>query len=131
MGEAGKVKQIYVLAHQQARQRASQACQDAPEGHVVTICEPTRSLDQNAALWPLLGEIASQVQWHGMKLTQAEWKDMLTASLKRQKAVPSLDGNGFVVVGASTSKMTKKDFSDLLTLAEAFAAEHGVIREQG
>jgi len=65
-----------------------------------------------------------------MKLTSDEWKDMLTASLKRQKAVPAIDGNGFVVVGASTSKMTKSDFSDLLTLAQAFAAEHNVICAQ-
>lgn len=122
------MKQIYRLVHQQARDNAARACQDAPEGYVVTISEPTRSLSQNAALWAVLGEIASQVQWHGMKLTAQEWKDMLTASLKRQKAVPSLDGNGFVVVGASTSKMTKKDFSDLLTLAEAFAAQNGVVR---
>lgn len=89
------------------------------------IQEPTRTLGQNSLLWPLLTEISKQVDWYGEKLTPENWKDILTASLKKQKAVPGIDG-GFVVLGQSTSKMGKKEFSDLLELAMAFAAEKGV-----
>jgi hypothetical protein len=39
--------------------------------------------------------------------------------------VPGLDG-GFVVLGQSTSKMTKAEMCDLQTLMEAFGAEKGV-----
>ncbi len=49
----------------------------------------------------------------------------MTAGLKKQKAVPGIDG-GFVVVGGSTSKMTKSEFSDLLELIYSFGAERGV-----
>ena len=105
------------------------ACADvmsAPEGHYCYVKEATRTLDQNSLLWPLLGEISKQVDWYGNKLTAEEWKDVLTASLKQQKVVPGIDG-GFVVVGMSTSKMGKKEFSDLIELIYAFGAQHNVV----
>lgn len=119
------MKRIIVLDTAERRQMASQACQDAPQGYICTISERTRSLEQNAYLWPLLAEISAQVDWHGVKLAPEEWKIALTASLKKQKVIPGIDG-GFVVVGSSTKRMTKSDFSDLLALAEAFAVQHGV-----
>lgn len=73
----------------------------------------------------MLGEVSRQVDWHGQKLADAEWKDVFSASLKRQKVVPGLDG-GFVVLGSSTSKMSKAELSDLMELIAAFGAEHGV-----
>lgn len=118
-------KMTFIMAHQEARRRAAQRCYDVPDGWAITFSEPTRTLGQNSALWPLLGEIAKQVVWYGQKLTAEEWKDVLTASLKQQKVVPGIDG-GFVVCGASTSKMGKREFSDLLELAHAFAAQQGV-----
>lgn len=97
----------------------------APDGWFVEIREPTRSLQQNAAMWAALTDLSKQVDWYGNKLTPDEWKDVLTASLKGQKAVPGIEG-GFVVLGARTSKMTIKEMSDLLELAMAFGAERGV-----
>lgn len=97
----------------------------APDGWIVEVKEPTRSLQQNAAMWAALTDLAKQVDWYGNKLSPEEWKDVLTASLKGQKAVPGIEG-GFVVLGARTSKMTIKEMSDLLELAMAFGAERGV-----
>ena len=97
----------------------------APEGWIVEIHEPTRSLQQNAALWAALGDISRQVEWYGKKLSPHDWKHIFSSSLKKQNVVPGLDG-GFVVLGISTSKMTIKEMSDLLELAHAFGAEHGV-----
>lgn len=108
-----------------ARQNASKAVLEAPEGYIVTIQEPTRSLEQNARLWASLTEVSRQVDWHGNRLTPEEWKDVFTAALKRQKVVPGIDG-GFVVIGARTSKMGKREFSDLLEMVYAFGAQHGV-----
>lgn len=84
-----------------------------------------RNLDQNAAMWSALRAISEQVVWHGSKLTPENWKDMMTASLRGQKAVPGIDG-GFVVLGSGTRRMLKRDMSDLLDLIYAFGAEHGV-----
>jgi len=96
-------------------------------GHkmVLEIKPATRSLEQNARLWCLLDEISNQVDWYGRKLTPEEWKHVFTAALKKQDVVPGLDG-GFVVLGQSTSKMTKAEMCDLQSLMEAFGAEKSV-----
>ena len=115
----------YRLVHAEARKRAASAIMDAPSGYIVRITKPTRTLESNALLWVLLGEVSKQVEWYGSKLTAEEWKDVFSASLKKQKVVPALDG-GFVVCGQRTSKMTKSEFSDLIELIQAFSAERGV-----
>lgn len=92
---------------------------------VLSIKPETRSIAQNARLWAMLTEISQQVDWYGRKLTAEEWKHVFSASLKKQDVVPGLDG-GFVVLGLSTSKMTRAEMSDLQTLMEAFGAQQGV-----
>ena len=119
------MRKPFILAHDLARQRCLAAVRDAPAGAVVTIGEPTRSLVQNSALWPILDALSKQVDWYSNKLTSEEWKDVLTASLRGQKAVPGLDG-GFVVLGRSTRIMSKTEFSDLIECALAFGASKGV-----
>ena len=91
----------------------------------LTIKREKRSLDQNALLWSCLTDLSKQVEWYGQKLTKEEFKDLLTAGLKKQKAIPGIDG-GFVMVGSSTSSMTKEEMSDLITLAHAFGDERSV-----
>jgi len=96
-------------------------------GHrmVVEIKPETRTLEQNARLWAMLTAVAKQVNWYGRKLSQEEWKHVFTASLSKQDVVPGIDG-GFVVLGKSTSKMTKPEMSELQQLIEAFGAQQGV-----
>jgi hypothetical protein len=108
-----------------SRRYALECVQNAPDGYVVRVNEPTRSLDQNAKLWPMLEDVAEQVVWYGQKLTKDEWKDVFTAALKKAKVVPGLDG-GFVVCGQRTSIMPKREFSELIELSYAFGAEKEV-----
>jgi NinB protein len=91
----------------------------------VTIKAETRSLSQNSKMWAMLADVSAQVVWHGNKLTPEEWKTMFTASLKKQRVLPGLDG-GFVVMGDSTSKMTIAEMSELIELMTAFAVERDV-----
>ena len=109
-----------------SRRLALQAIQNAPDGMVVTIAEPTRNLEQNARLWASLSEVSKQVDWYGQHLTPDEWKDVFTAALHRQKVVPGIEG-GFVVCAQRTSKMSKSELSNLLELVYAFGAEKGVV----
>jgi len=97
-------------------------------GHRLTleVRKKTRSIEQNSRLWAMLAEVSAQVDWYGQKLSPEEWKDLLTASQKRQRAVPGIDG-GFVVLGARTSHMTVAEMCELQTLIEAFGADKGVI----
>jgi hypothetical protein len=99
---------------------------DSKNPLVVSIQEMTRTLEQNARMWATLTDISKQVNWHGLTLTPEEWKHVFTATLKGQKTVPNLDGTGFIVLGQSTRRMSKKELSNLLELAYAFGAEKGV-----
>lgn len=119
------MKQIYRLVHDVARARAVDSVRLAPEGWIVEIKEPTRTLEQNSLMWPLLEDISKQVEWYGQYLTSEEWKDVITAMLKKQKVVPGIEG-GFVVLGARTSKMTKELFSELIEAIYWFGAQQGV-----
>jgi hypothetical protein len=92
----------------------------------IEIRPETRSIAQNSRLWALLTDVSDQVDWYGQKLTPEEWKNVFSASLKKQKVVPGLDG-GFVVMGQSTSKMTKAEMAEMQDLIEAFGADKGVI----
>ena len=91
----------------------------------LVLKEETRSTAQNARMWAMLEDVAQQVTWHGRKLSKEDWKHIFSAGLKKQDAVPGIDG-GFVVLGQSTSKMTVREMGDLMTLMEAFGAEQGV-----
>lgn len=108
-----------------SRDNAKMMIDCVPDGYVVSIKEGTRSLEQNAMLWAVLNDISKQVEWYGQSLTDYEWKDVLTAALKKEKVVPGING-GFVVLGQRTSKMSKKEFTELLEIAYAFGAQQGV-----
>ena len=124
-------KQVFILSHPTARQRAQQAVQNAPEGHVMTLAEPTRNLEQNAAQWPILQAFADNLVWpvNGRmeSLTPDEWKDILTAAFRREstRVAMGLDG-GMVMLGARTSTMSKREFSEWLEFLHATAVDRGI-----
>lgn len=121
------MKRVFIMAHDLARQNAIRAVQDAPDGYSVTIAEPTRNLEQNARLWAMLADISAQVDWYGKRLTSEDWKHVFSSSLRKLEVVPNLDGSGFVALGMSTSKLSKREFSDLIEIMFAFGAERGVV----
>ena len=125
-------KRIFRLAHAEARRRAMACVADAPEGYVVTVQEPTRSTDQNAAQWPILEAFAEQLQWpvNGamVSLSAEEWKDVLTAAFQGETVRLAMGLNGGVVMlGLRTSQMGKRRFSEWLDFLNATAALRGVV----
>ena len=119
-------KTFIVGTHPMSRTLAVQAVSAAPDGHSVTIAEPTRSLEANARMWAMLADIAGQVDWYGKRLSPEDWKHVFSSSLRKLDVVPNLDGTGFVALGLSTSRMSKREMSDLQELMSAFGAERGV-----
>lgn len=125
------MKKTFVLVHSEARRRAVAAVQTAPDGFVTIVCEPTRNLDQNAALWPVLQAFSEQIEWpvNGAmsRLTPEEWKTILSAAWRREsvRVAPGIDG-GMVMLGERTSKLSKREFSELLDFVHATAAARGV-----
>lgn len=116
----------------ESRRYALECVQNAPEGYVVTVKEPTRSLEANAAMWPVLEAFSQQLEWpvngRMVKMTAEEWKDVLTAAFKKETArlAMGLDG-GVVMLGMRTSRMGKAQFSEWLDFLHAVAAERGVV----
>ena len=122
-------KQYFRLVHAEARRRASQACQDAPDGHIVTVAEPSRTLDQNAAQWPYLTGFAQQKQLciNGAMVwaTDDDWKDVLTGCYKGETRMAAFDGR-VIMLPQRTSKMGKRVFSEWMEFLVAMAAQSGV-----
>lgn len=85
-----------------------------------------RSAQANARMWAMLTDVSRQVIWHGQRLAAEDWKHVLSAALKKQRIVPNIEGNGFVVLGLSTSRMTVAEMAELMDLIEAFGAQQGV-----
>lgn len=118
----------YFLRTEHVRENLLRFIRACPLGNTkITISEPSRrSAEQNAKMWAMLGEVARQVQWHGQWLSDADWKDMATAAIKRQRVVPGIDG-GFVVLGSRTSQMNVRDMQEVIDFIEAFGAQHNVV----
>lgn len=117
----------FPLRNEMDRQRAIQIIQrvDLDAGMVWSMREQARSDSQNRRLWAMLRDISRQVEWYGRKLDSESWKHVFSAAVQQQDAVPGING-GFVVLGISTRKQSKKWFNDLFEVMEAFAAEQGV-----
>jgi hypothetical protein len=107
------------------RQRVLQWVASAPPLYRVVLDEPARSKDQNAAMWAALDDIAEQLSWHGQPYTSEDWKDYFMHALKRARWMPFEDG-GMVPIGMSTSRLSHRDFGDLLHVIHEFGARHGV-----
>lgn len=127
------MKQVFILVAEPhpARKRAMQAVAEAPEGHCVTLAEPTRSLEANAAQWPILQAFADQLKWpvNGRMetLTPDEWKDILTAAFRNETVRVAMGLNGgMVMLGARTSKFSKREFSEWLEFLHSTAVDRTV-----
>lgn len=127
------MKSTYILAHAEARRRAAQAVQNAPDGHKVVISEQTRSGEQNAIFHALCGDIAkSGIEWMGKRRTAGEWKVLLVsghsvATKHGADIVPGLEGE-FVNLRESTAAMSKSRGSSLIEYTMAFMANHELER---
>ena len=124
-------KRTYRLVHTEARRRAAQDVATAPDGWCVTVSEPTRSLEQNAAMWPILQAFADQLQWpvNGAMvwMTPDEWKDVLSAAYKREsvRVAMGMDG-GMVMLGSRTSKFSVREMSEFIEFLHATAVARDV-----
>lgn len=120
-------RKLFRLVHARARAGAIEFIRNAPDGYVVEIKEPTRSLAQNARLHAMLGAVSHQKEWYGQYLSSEDWKRMFCAALEGVRVVPGIEQGTFVPIGMRTRDMTVSELGDLMTLIEKFCAEHGVL----
>jgi hypothetical protein len=129
------VKRTIILVDHERRSRALEAVSQAPLGYAVTIAEPSRTLSQNAAQFPILEAFAAQLKWpvngHMVSMDKDEWKQVLSAAFRQEtvRVAMGLTG-GVVMLGARTSKFSKREFSEWLEYLHATAVERGVQLEK-
>ncbi len=122
---------VLVLASDAIRQKARGWILSAPRLTRVEFRAPRRTLPQNARMWAMLTDMASQLPWHGLKLSAEDWKLIFLDALKREvRLAPNIEGTGLVNLGRSTSELTVQEMSDLMELIAAFGARHGVVFQE-
>lgn len=118
--------QTVILRGDVQRQLARRLIDSAPLDSVVNIRAATRSLDQNAKMHCLLSDVA-RAKPQGRVLSTDIWKALFMASCGHKvRFEPALDGDGVVPLGFRSSRLTKREMSDLIERIYAFGAEHGV-----
>jgi len=118
---------VLVLTGQDIKAKAHAWIEKAPWNTRITFQGPRRSVSQNARMWAMLTDVATQVGWHGIKLSPDDWKLMFLDAMKREvRMVPNLDGNGFVSLGRSSSDLDKQEMSDLMEIISAWGATQGI-----
>jgi len=124
-------KRLFRLVHAQARAGAIRAVQDAPEGYICTIAEPSRTLEQNAKFHALCSDIArAKTQWAGKPRNAVQWKVLLVsghaiATKEGSEMVPGIEGE-FVNLRESTAAMSKARGGSLIEYSLAFCAMNDV-----
>ena len=124
-------RRTFILAHAIARRLAAECCMSAPDGYMVMVQEPTRSLEQNAKFHALCSDIAqSGMEWAGKKRTSSQWKVLLVsahavATNDGAEIVPGIE-NEFVNLRESTALMSKKRGASLIEYTLAFCACHDI-----
>jgi hypothetical protein len=95
-----------------------------PDGCVVTFKEKTRSLDQNAKLWAMLGDISKQCGLKNQQFTPNQWKMIfMNACGWECLFLPAYGGGGMFPTGYQSSQLTVKQMAALITYIQAAGDE--------
>jgi len=97
---------------------------------VVTLGRKKRSNDQNAKMWPMLTDISRHVLLEGRKYKPEQWKIILIKHWSSQSGVgvellPEYGGGGLFYT-ASSSRLNKHQFSELIEVLYQVGAENHV-----
>ena len=119
---------VLILVSKAIREKAKLWIDKAPSGTRVEFREAKRTIPQNDRMYAMITDVSKQVLHLGHRYTVDEWKVLFLHALGQEvKLLPALDGNAIVPYGYHSSDLSKGEMSDLMTLIEAWGAEHGVI----
>ena len=107
---------------------------DAGQDFDITLSEPKRTLDANAAMWASLSDFTKHVGWmvsdaqgNQEPATTEDVKAILTAAyLKETRMAQGLNG-GVVFLSARTSQFSKNTMGEFLEFMHAEGSSRGVV----
>ena len=132
------MKRVFILAHAQARNNAAKYINEAPEGHMVTVTEPTKKRVQEEKYHAMLGDIAKHCNFMERKQDADDWKRLLVdafAKVMRDagtpihhdgRVMPSLDYQRVVQLGIQTKDFYVKEAAQFIEYLYSFGAENNV-----
>jgi hypothetical protein len=123
------MRQTFHLSHEQARQRAIQAVQSAPDGFVVQVKESSRTLEQNALIHALLTDVGQALNWkfNGQTVDVEDLKSIFVAAYRKTSGeatrfVVGLDGQP-VILNWRTRDFTKRECAEFVEMVYAWLTE--------
>ncbi len=119
---------LLTLANDMVRERAHHWISIAPDNTRVEFKGPQRTLDQNAKMWSMLTDVATQKYHQNRKYTTDQWKAIFMHACGQDvEFLPSLDGSTFIPYGNRSSDLSKAEMSDLIECMTAWGAENNVV----
>jgi hypothetical protein len=106
------------------RNLAREMVDNAPDGHILEVRPPKRSLDSNRYYWAVLGDISEQVV-PGKAYEPSIWHEYLRALFLPERMVELPDGS-IKMLEPSTSELNQASFSEYTEKVVKWALEHDV-----
>lgn len=117
--------QFVVLNGPVSRERAKMLIDRAPDRSLVNVRPERRSGDQNDKMWAMLSDVSVSMP-DGRKYTPEQWKAVfMNACGWEVQFLAGLDGQPFPA-GFRSSRMSKKQMSDLIEFIQSYGDQHGV-----
>jgi hypothetical protein len=113
-----------VILSQHNRNLAREMVDNAPDGHILEVRPPKRSLDSNRYYWAVLGDISEQVV-PGKAYEPSIWHEYLRALFLPERMVELPDGS-IKMLEPSTSELNQATFSEYTEKVIKWALEHDV-----
>lgn len=115
------------ISSDKVRNKASMWLAKFPSGGIIQFNpKPTRTTEQNAKMWAMLGDVANQVEHAGKYHTPDVWKCIFLNALGHETIfIEGIDGEIFPM-GLRSSKLSVKQMADLIELIYKHGAEKGV-----
>lgn len=123
-------RKLFILAHEEARRRASQFAMSAPDGWYVEFKPVTRTIAQNAKMHSMFSDIARQELYIGRHLNSYQWKNLFIsghaiATGLGVDMVPGIEAE-FVNIRESSATMSVARMSSVIEYTYAWAADKKV-----
>ena len=106
------------------RNLAREMLDNAPDGHILEVRPPKRSLDSNRYYWAVLGDISEQVV-PGKSYEPSIWHEYLRALFLPERMVELPDGS-LKMLEPSTSELNQSSFSEYVEKVVMWALQNDV-----
>jgi hypothetical protein len=113
-----------VILSQHNRNLAREMVDNAPDGHILEVRPPKRSLDSNRYYWAVLGDISEQVV-PGRSYEPSIWHEYLRALFLPERMVELPDGS-LKMLEPSTSELNQASFSEYVEKVVMWALQNDV-----